>query len=224
MVGGSSSGRVSARLANARYRFFGDAEQDSSGEYTDHEHLAKSPVYRFRNYLKKSGLGESKQKVAPLDLKLSPSEIAAGRRIVSDLVKNERQTICLFTNATGDKRYSNTWWEAFYERLKAEFPTYNIIEVLPVENTSQIGFKAPTYSHKDIRIIGSFIAATAVFIAADSGIMHLSSSVQTPTVGLFKVTSEKSYEPYNPGSVAINTNVSGLDDCINAVRGILLAG
>ncbi|CAG5002077.1 hypothetical protein DYBT9275_02802 [Dyadobacter sp. CECT 9275] len=222
VVGGSSSGRVSARMANAKYRFFGDAEQDTSGNYPDHAHLGKSPVYRFRNYLKKWGLGEREQKIAPLDLKLSPSEIEQGKRILDELVLNANPTICLFTNATGDKRYPDTWWKVFYERLKTEFPGCNIIEVLPVENISQIDFKAPVYSHPDIRVIGSFIANTAVFIAADSGMMHLSSGVQTPTIGLFKVTAEKSYEPYNPGSVAINTNVSGLEDYIDAVRGILL--
>jgi hypothetical protein len=33
----------------------------------------------------------------------------------------------------------------FYAALLQEFPDYNIIEILPVENVSQIEFKAPTF-------------------------------------------------------------------------------
>jgi ADP-heptose:LPS heptosyltransferase len=65
---------------------------------------------------------------------------------------------------------------SFYDRLKAEYPNYNIIEVLPVENVSQIGFKAPTFYSKDVREIGALMANTEVFIGGDSGIMHLASA------------------------------------------------
>ncbi len=109
----------------------------------------------------------------------------------------------------------------FYERLKSEYPDYNIIEVLPVENVSQIGFKAPTFYSKDIREIGSLIANTEVFIGADSGIMHLASSVQTPTVGLFSVTNIKMYAPYNNNSLAIDTNSGSIDDWIKILDSIL---
>jgi hypothetical protein len=63
-----------------------------------------------------------------------------------------------------------------YDRLKAEYSNYNIIEVLPVENVSQIGFKAPTFYSKDVREIGALMANTEVFIGGDSGIMHLASA------------------------------------------------
>jgi muconolactone delta-isomerase len=66
--------------------------------------------------------------------------------------------------------------------LKAEYSNYNIIEVLPVENVSQIGFKAPTFYSKDVREIGALMANTEVFI--DSGIMHLASASKVST-GLF---------------------------------------
>ena len=58
--------------------------------------------------------------------------------------------------------------------------------MLSIENISMIQFRAPTFYSKDIRQIGSLIANTEVFIGADSGIMHLASSSQTPTVGLFR--------------------------------------
>jgi ADP-heptose:LPS heptosyltransferase len=71
-----------------------------------------------------------------------------------------------------------------YDRLKAEYPNYNIIEVLPVENVSQIGFKAPTFYSKDVREIGALMANTEVFIGGDR-IMHLASASKVSTVDFF---------------------------------------
>jgi ADP-heptose:LPS heptosyltransferase len=221
VINNSSSGRLSAQFANAKYKFFGDAGEDIPHQYQDYAHIAKFPVYSFRHYLSKPQPVENGKQVAALNLKLSPSETAEGKKILKNLVKNEKRTICLFTNATGAKLYPEAWWEDFYERLKTEFTEYNIIEVLPVENTSQIAFKAPTYFNRDIRVIGSFIANTDVFIGADSGMMHLASSVQTPTVGLFKIANLDSYAPYNADSVAINTNTSNMDNWIEILKGIL---
>jgi ADP-heptose:LPS heptosyltransferase len=65
------------------------------------------------------------------------------------------------------------------------------------------------------------IANTEVFIGADSGIMHLASASLTPTVGLFSITNENVYAPYNNNSIGINTEKSGIDDWIVAITNIL---
>lgn len=217
----SSSGRLSTRLANAKYKFFGDLDKSIRLKFRDSTHNAKFPVYGLRNFLSLLDHFSDERQVPYLNLKLSTSEINEGKKILRDLVKNEKKTICLFTNATGAKLYSSRWWEEFYSGIITEFPDYNIIEVLPVENTSQINFKALTYSNKDIRLIGSFIANAAIFVAADSGMMHLGSAVQTSTVGLFKVTNLESYQPYGNKSVAIDTNTNEIDSCIKTLKHVL---
>jgi ADP-heptose:LPS heptosyltransferase len=218
----SSSGRISAQFANAKYKFFGEVDENIQLKYKDYEHIAKYPVYEFRSFLAKLGFEKNENPIPSLNLKLSPSEIAEGQKIVGKLVNNDKKTICVFTYATDDKCYSESWWEEFYGRLKTEYSNYNIIEVLPVENISKIGFKAPTFYSKDIREIGSVIANTEIFIGADSGIMHLASSVQIPTVGLFSRANQNTYQPYNNNSVAINTNNSNTDECIKVIDKILL--
>ena len=90
-----------------------------------------------------------------------------------------------------------------------------------MENVSQIGFKAPSFYSKDIREIASVIANTELFIGADSGIMHLASSSQTPTVGLFSRSNNNKYEPYNNNSVAINTNKGNIKDWITIINNVL---
>ena len=220
---GSSSGRIATQFADAKYKFFGKADEDINSQYKDYEHIAKYPIYDFRLFLTKLGFKNNVGPIPSLNLKLSLSEIAEGKKLLDAIVSNEKKTICIFTYATADKCYSESWWEEFYEKLKNEFEiNYNIIEVLPVENISQIGFKAPTFYSKDIREIGSLITNTTLFIGADSGIMHLSSAVNTTTIGLFSRANQNMYEPYNNNSLAINTNNSSIDESIKIINSILI--
>ncbi|HEX6225322.1 MAG TPA: glycosyltransferase family 9 protein [Chryseolinea sp.] len=218
---GSSSGRLSLQLANGRHKISGDMLENLKSEFIDYEHHAKFPIYNFRNYLARHGFTKRRGPVPSVNLKLNAWEIAAGRKLLRQMVQNEKKTICLFTYATGNKCYSELWWTNFYNRLRYEFPAANIIEVLPVQNISKLAGKAPTFYSKDVREIGSLIANTDVFIGADSGIMHLANAVQTPTVGLFSVSNQKLYAPYGNNSVAIDTNVGNTDECIHVVRQIL---
>lgn len=221
VIGNSSSGRLSAKFANARYKFYGDDDDGIQQQFKDGTHLAKYPVYYLRRYLMHLGIPESHKPVPAMDLKLSGAELSVGKKILQDLVKNDRKSIALYTFATGNKCYSKDWWEKFYSRLLKEFHTYNIVEVLPVENVSQLSFKAPSYYSKDIREIGSFIRNTSVFIGADSGIMHLASAAHAPTVGLFSVTEKSLYEPYNDNSTGVDTGSTNEDKLINMIGSIL---
>ena len=72
--------------------------------------------------------------------------------------------------------------------LKSNLPDVNFVEILPVENISQLNFSIPSYYSKEIRDIAGIIANTSVFIGADSGMMHLATSSGTATLGLFSVT------------------------------------
>ena len=222
VVNSSSSGRLATQFSRSKHKLFGDINESIQLKYSDYLHIAKSPVYEFRNYLINLGVDQNNNEIPPLNLKLSTSEIAEGQKIISELVRdNNKRTISVFTFATSDKCYTEDWWAEFYDRLELEYSNYNIIEVLPVENTSQIGFKAPSFYSKDVREIAAVIANTEVFIGADSGIMHLASASLTPTVGLFSRANQNTYEPFGHGSFAINTNTSNIEDWIEGINGIL---
>ena len=217
----SSSGRLLTQISNSKIKVFGDVDESLKTKYTDHEHISKYPIYNLRHYLEKIGFPKTEKEMPVLDIKLSEKEILEGKKLLDDIIKNDKKTICIYTNATGNKCYSEAWWETFYARLQKEFPNYNIIEMLPIENSSQINFKAPHFYSKDIREMGAIIKNTAIFIAADNGVMHLASASLTPTVGFFSVTNPNIYAPYGNGSVAINTNETILDDWIKAIDKIL---
>lgn len=218
----SSSGKLSTQLARAKYKIFGVATNSDEFEYEDYIHIAKKPIYDFRRYLTKLGFSIDVAKTIPsLDIKLSAAEKLKGLNLLKDIVKNDKKTISVFTFATGNKCYSKSWWKGIYEKLKEHYQDYNIIEVLPIEKVSQIDFKAPTYYGKDVREIAALISNTKVFIGADSGIMHLSSSSGAPTIGLFSVTTQKKYEPYGNNSMALNTNVMEFSDLKKAIDNAL---
>ncbi|KQX12069.1 glycosyltransferase family 9 protein [Flavobacterium sp. Root420] len=220
----SSSGRLAVQFSNAKYKFYGDSNEETLFVKKDYAHIAKYPVYNFRHYLTKLGFPKSNKIIPPLDLKLSSAEITEGRKVLYNLIKNEKRTICIFTFATGEKCLTEEWWDNFYTQLTTEYTNYNIIEILPVENVSQIRFKAPAFYSKDIREIGSVIANTDLFIGADSGIMHLSSAVQTPTIGLFSVSNLKKYGPYDNCSIGIDVNLYTNKDYLKTINSILNNG
>ena len=218
---GSSSGNLSTQFARSDYRFFGGDQENLQEKSSDYMHVAKKPVYDLRNYLSQLGLTNLNKKIPELDLKLSDTELCRGRKKVEELNEIKGSTICIFTYATRNKCYSEEWWLDFYGKLKGRFSKFNIIEVLPVENVSRIGFREPSFYSKEIRDIGAVIANTDIFIGADSGIMHLASSVKTPSVGLFSVTNLIKYAPYGNNSLAVNTNENSSSEIIGIVESIL---
>lgn len=215
---GSSSGRLSTQFANANFKFFGELDDEIIQKYPDYKHMAKYPVYEFRHYLNQLGHIDTQKEVPTINIKLSEKELQDAKFVLDEIVPSDKKTIAIFTFATGAKCYTPEWWNPVYEKLKATFPDYNIVEVLPVENVSQINFKAPHFYSKDVREIAAFIANTSVFIGADSGIMHLACASQTPVLGLFSVTIPEKYEPYGNNSIAIDTNTTNLESMIEIVK------
>jgi heptosyltransferase-3 len=215
---GSSSGRLSTQFAKANFKFFGELNEEITQQYPDYKHMAKYPVYEFRHYLNQLGHPQQQKPVPTINIKLSDKELQDAKLVLEKIVPNTKKTIAIFTFATGEKCYCTDWWDTFYEKLLITFPDYNIVEVLPVENVSQINFKAPSFYSKDVREIAAFIANTSLFIGADSGIMHLACASQTPVLGLFHVTNPVKYEPYGNGSIAIDTKATNLESMIDIIK------
>lgn len=217
----SSSGKLLTQLAKAKIKVFGEVDESIKSKYADHEHISKYPIYNLRHYLSKLGFENIQTEVPLLDIKLNDEELSKGEEILKGIIKNDKRTICIYTNATGAKCYSEDWWDAVYSRLLKEYPDYNIIEMLPIENISKINFKAPNFYSQDIREMGAIINNTSVFVSADNGVMHLASASQVPIVGFFSRTNTKIYGSYGNGSVALNTNETNIDDWFKEISRIL---
>lgn len=217
----SSSGRLSTQVAKADFKVFGENDEELQARYNDYFHISKYPVYHLRKYLKLLGFEEQNNPVPTLNIKLSDDETIRGKAVLKDIVKNEKPTICIYTNATGEKIYDEDWWAVFYERLKIDFPNYNVMELLPIENISKINFKAPNHYSDNVRDMCGLLANCAIFIAPDNGVMHLASAAQIPVVGFFKVTKVEKYQPYGNMSIAFNTNETNINDWFKGISTIL---
>lgn len=218
----SSSGRLSTKLARGKFKFYNNDLQELYDKYGDYIHIAKFPVYNVRHFL--SGLSSTTDNVEipTLDIRLSDKEIRNGKEILNSIVNNNKKTIGIYTFATGNKCYAKEWWKNTYNDLIKKYgEEYNIVEVLPVENVSQIDFAAPSFYSRDIREIASVIRNLEIFVTADCGIMHLASSANIPVIGLFSVTNINRYHPYGNNSIALNTNNSNIEDIIAAIDKIL---
>jgi ADP-heptose:LPS heptosyltransferase len=217
--GGSSSGRLSTRFARARHRIFIEDRKTAgipAGE--DDRHMAKYPAEQFRLQMNKAGILPAAGPVPFMDLMLDEEEILAGRAALLKITGNDRPTICLFTNATGDKLYPASWWSEFYSKLHTANSEFNIVEVLPVGALSQLAEELPRYFDRDIRKVAAFFRNCALVIAGDSGIMHLASAAGASLLGLFKVTNMRVYAPYNTESRAIDTRTLSVDEILTVVN------
>jgi heptosyltransferase-3 len=213
--GGSSSGRLSTRFARARHRvFIEDRKTAGIPPEEDDRHMAKYPVEQFRLQMVKAGISPPSDPVPFMDLFLDNQEISSGRAALRAITGNDRPTICLFTNATGDKLYPASWWNEIYHKLRATHSEWNIVEVLPVGAPSQLAEDLPRFFDRDIRKVAAFFRNCSLILAGDSGIMHLASAARAPVLGLFKVTNMRVYAPYNPESRAIDTRSLSVDEIL----------
>lgn len=210
----SSSGRISVKISRGKYKLFGD-ENDSNGD-ANFSHISKLPISFLRKLT-----GNQGAEFPTLNLKLSVEEINTGRNILKEITQTDKKVISIFTYATGDKCHSKEWWKEFYQTLKKEFPQYFVLEILPKENISQIDFVAPQFYSNDLREIGGVLANTAVFIGADSGMMHLAVGSNIPVLGLFNVSNMNKYQPYGNKNVAVNTTEVSQNEIIKILKGIL---
>lgn len=217
----SSSGRLLTQISKATFKVFGDVNEDIQKSYPDYQHISKYPIYNLRYFLIKLGFPKNENPLPVLDIKLNYDEIKNGKELLNNIVKNDKKAICIYTNATGEKCYSEDWWLTLYDKLLKAYPQYNIIEMLPIENISKINFKSINFYSKDIREMGAIMHNTSIFIAADNGVMHLASASLTPCVGFFSVTNPAVYAPYGNGSVALNTKETNIDDWMLAISNIL---
>jgi heptosyltransferase-3 len=216
-VEGSNSATLITKQVNARYKSFGQLDNVYWGDQHQASHMAMKPVLALR-YM--TGQGRVR-KMPLLDIRLTGDERIKGQQQVRQLCPTINPVIALFTYATGQKLHSKQWWIQLYTQITETFPGHQIIEILPLENSSQIDFKAPSIYTTDVRALAAVLSACDVLVAADSGVMHLSSAVNTPTLGLFNVTDSQTYRPYNELSQAIHTTNTATNEVINQIRFVL---
>ena len=212
----SSSGKLAIKFSRSNYKFYNILNENL--EYIDdYSHNAKNPVYNLR-FQVKNKIDRSEITIPKLDIKLRDYEIKNGEKLLKSMFRNQKPTISIFTFATGDKCYSKDWWKELYSKIKNLENDFNILEILPAENVSQIDFAAKSYYSRDIREIASVMSNVKIFIGADSGMMHLAHASNVSTIGLFKVTEPEFYGVYGDNNISVDTNIINSDNIISIIK------
>ena len=212
----SSSGKLAVKLSRSKYKFYNKINNNLI-KLDDYSHYAKNTIHNLRFQLKNK-IDRSSNEICKLDLKLRDYEIQNGKKILKSMFHEDKPVISIFTFATGGKCYDKIWWKELYNKIKKFENKYNSLEILPIENISQIDFAAKCYYSKNIREIASVLNNVKIFVGADSGMMHLAHASNCCTIGLFKVTNMKDYGVYGDDNTSINTNLNTIDYILKSIN------
>jgi len=218
----STSGRVVLTLCRARYRVgfltgsqwapLTHAVTTPPGDM----HQALLPVFLFSELIGKPNDPSGLQ----LTLCLRPEEIESGRAAVSQVIepfaRRRRNSpgspgsraFGFFAHATGLKVIDQSWWRAFWDAFLKLEPEAIPVEFLPSQADAANDSGFPSVHFGSLRALTGAIAATRMFISADTGPMHLASSTAVPTVALFCASDPVLYGPLKPVDLAINITES----------------
>lgn len=209
----SNSSKIFVKLSRASFKIY----NSKTNELDKPVHIAEIPIYNLKTILNPfENLKD--YNYSKLSIELTNEEIEKGNLLLRKLFNNTKKTICIYTFATGSKCHSEEWWTTFYNNLKIKFNDFNILEILPFENVSQINFTSTHFHSKDLREIASIIENSEIFIGADCGIMHLSASTNTTTIGLFNQTNSNIYCPYGNKNLSVDTNTIQISELIEIIK------
>jgi heptosyltransferase-3 len=212
----STSGRIAISLCRARYRVgFATGSQWAPLTHAIPEtgpmHQGVQPVVllcrAFNVPCDLNGL--------QLSLCLRPQELEAGREAVVNAITHMRgprqapaRAFGFFAHATASKTIERAWWLAFWKAFLELEPEAVPLEFLPTPRTPPLDQRFATLHFPSTRALTAAMAATHLFISADTGPMHLASSTSVPTVALFQATDPAIYGPLKPGDVTIDLTQS----------------
>ncbi len=199
----STSGRLLLSLTRARFRL-GFSLPSQWAALTHAVPLPGGAMHQGRQpaYLVATALGAAWEPAAQrLWLPLGVDETAAGHAAILAAIKaapelaGERPIVGYFGHATGLKALGPAWWASFWRAFLAVHPEVIPVEFLPAAHALPTVPGFATLHLPSQRQLTAAIATLRMFISADAGPMHLASTTDTPTIGLFQVTDPALYGP-----------------------------
>ncbi len=200
----STSGRLILSLTRARFRL-GFSLPSQWAALTHGIALPAQVMHQGRQpaYLVNAALGAPWDPAAlRLWLPLRPEELAAGRAAIAAAVAPlgtdlgpATLVVGYFGHATGLKALPPAWWARFWQALRAAHPQVVPVEFLPGPGAAPTVAGLATVHLPSQRQLTAAIAALRMFVSADAGPMHLASTTDTPTLGLFQATDPALYGP-----------------------------
>jgi len=206
----STSDRIVLTVARARYRLgFASANQWAPLTHAvaipqEIQHQAVQPVYLLNRALG----AESHAEHPRLQLGLSEEELADGRAAVERAIGPKSaamdRVFGFFAHATGQKTIASEYWRGFWDAFLALEPDAVPLEILPSADRAATDERCAVLHLKSPRALTAAMASMRLFIAGDTGPMHLASATDVPTVALFHASDPALYGPLKPCDLALD--------------------
>lgn len=121
---------------------------------------------------------------------------ARARQRLADAVGENaaRPLVGFFAEATGKKGLGADWWRGWRAALAADAAGVTLVQVV-APGASPLAADIPTIGTPDLLELAAILGAMDLFVAADSGPMHLAAAAGVPVLGLFLATDPKRYAP-----------------------------
>jgi ADP-heptose:LPS heptosyltransferase len=198
----SVSNRLSSRLCGARMSLGFQASDQWLG--VSHAVPAPEEVHEGLKPLQlvSAGFDGRSPLYTDVTLALSSAERDAGYRLLRALPNFNPNNAILgfFTEATGKKRLAQSWWEEWLAALRLASPDIQLLQVLPPGQGQPLDATLPALREADLRRLAAVLCHLDLFVACDSGPMHLAAAAGVRTLGLFHATSSARYRPLTRSS------------------------
>ena len=208
----STSARIVLWLCRARLRL-GFASEHQWAPLTHAVPEALTPAHRAIQpvFLLHRALGTARE---PPRLQLSSgcgaSEQAVARALVRHALElrgsdpRSAQPVGFFAYATGSKALGRAYWLKFWSSFLCLEPRAVPVEFLPTPHATPINPSFASLHVPSPRRLAAAMGQMCMFVSADTGPMHLASSTQVPTVGLFCASEPALYGPLKTCDLALD--------------------
>lgn len=123
-----------------------------------------------------------------------------------------------FIQATDAKQLPQSWWHTWLAAIQNTADAPRLLQLLPPGDTPALSPEVAFTRIAPLDELAATLAHLSVFVAADSGPMHLAAAAGIPTLGLFCATDPAHYRPLGLGCSTLTGTVL---DPIDAAQHVL---
>jgi len=193
--GGSTSDRLATLLARATYKvafcnkdIFTPINRCVKREDLDINHEALKPLELLKIFNIKPNYN------LKLSISLDEKELKNAKEELNSLVgKTQKKVFGIFRNARYNKKLQDDFWKELIGELKNLDEDIIFVDILYPGISKKLQDDMYEYSNKNLRALAAFMANLDIFIASDTGPMHLASASGVSTIALFKATAPMLY-------------------------------
>lgn len=203
----AASNRIAISLCRSRYKLgFAGPEQwvrltHAAAIPDDDPHQARQAVRLLHEGIP----GIDQQPFDRLEVRPRGDATARAEKTLIELLGDPvpGPVVGFFITATGSKQLPGDWWREWAETIRSSPGAPYLMQIVPPGTQTPLLQDVPWASFSELDKLAALLGLLDVFVAADSGPMHLAAAAGTPTIGLFRITCPENYAPLGRHCIAL---------------------